>query len=257
MNQFIKKKVTNLLEGYPKVFFCHVPKCGGVSLSDAIYQSLYPKVFKASRFVGSIDLKGSKICSEILDIDMMLAREAQLINFLHYKNQVYVTGHCRARPEVTQQFHKNWNFITILREPNKRFVSEYIYNRFKQSSWVKSESEISAYLTSEKAKLSCTTYARFFSNFNDPEEILANKDEAASSAIENLKRFSSVGILEDLESWKTKFNKSFDTRITISSKNTTPNSEEANKIYNDPNIMECIDELNEVDQIIYDAVKKW
>ena len=122
--------------------------------------------------------------------------------------------------------------ITILREPNKRFVSEYIYNRFKQSSWVKSESEISAYLTSEKAKLSCTTYARFFSHFNDPEEILANKDEAASSAIENLKRFSSVGILEDLESWKTKFNKSFDTRITISSKNTTPNSEEANKIYN-------------------------
>ena len=43
----------------------------------------------------------------------------------------------------------------------------------------------------------------------------------------------------------------------VSSKNTTPNSEEANKIYNDPNIMECIDELNEVDQIIYEAVKKW
>lgn len=96
-------------------------------------------------------------------------------------------------------------------------------------------------------KLLCIIYVCFFLYFNDFEEILVNKDEVVSLVIENLKRFFSVGILEDLESWKIKFNKSFDIRIIISSKNMMLNSEEVNKIYNDLNIMECIDELNDVD----------
>ena len=254
MRQQIKKKVEKILESYPKVFFCHVPKCGGVSLSDAIYESLYPKKLKASRFTNNIDLKGSKVASEILNLDMMTVREAQLVNYLNSKGQVFITGHCRARPEVTSEFSKLWNFITILREPEKRFVSEYVYNRFKSSSWLKNDSEISEYLDTEKAKSSSTTYARFFSKFSTYEEIMANKNEAIDSAIINLENFASVGVLEDLESWQKQFNNKFGANIKVSSKNTTPNNDEAQKIYNNSAIMERIREFTKVDRTIYEAV---
>lgn len=251
MKHQLKKQVENLLKKYPRVFFCHVPKCGGVSLTDAIYRSLYPKILKASRFANHIDLKGSKVASDLLNIDMMTVRESQLINFLASENQVYITGHCRARPEVTTKFSKDWSFITILREPDKRFVSEYIYNRFKESSWLKGDIEISEYLNSDKAKLSCTTYARFFSKFNDPNDILTSKAEAIDSAIENLKNFASVGVLENLETWKNQFNQHFNVEIKINNKNTTPNSDEARKVFGNSAIMEKIHELNEVDREIY------
>jgi len=254
LRQRIKRKIENVLDSYPKVFFCHVPKCGGVSLSDAIYESLYPKILKASRFTSNIDLKGSRVASEILNLDMMTVREAQLVNYLNSKGQVFVTGHCRARPEVTSNFANKWNFITVLRKPEKRFVSEYIYNRYKSSSWLKNDSDILEYLDTEKAKSSCTTYARFFSKFSAPEEILAHKDEAIDSAIENIENFASVGVLEHLDSWKKQFNNKFGVNIKVSSKNTTPNNEQAQEIYNNNAVMDRIHELTEIDRTIYEAV---
>lgn len=254
MKQKIKTIIENKLESYPKVFFCHVPKCGGVSLSDAIYEALYPKILKASRFASNIDLKGNSVASEILGIEMMTLREAQLINYLNSRGKIFITGHCRARPDVTSEHADNWNFITILREPEKRFVSEYVYNRFKSSSWLKNSNEIQDYLESEKAKSSATTYSRFFSKFSEAEEVFANKDEAIDSAINNIEKFASVGVLENIKCWEKQFNKKFGVKIKIGSKNTTPNNSEAQKLLSDSAIMKKVRELTEVDRAIYDLV---
>jgi hypothetical protein len=250
---YLKTKTQSFLNRYPKVFFCHVPKCAGVSLSNAIYDSLYPKLFKATRFANSIDLKSSRISSELLGIDMMEARENQLITMLNDKYQKFATGHCRTRPEVVEKFSDEWNFVTILRDPVKRFVSEYIYNRYKQSDWLTHEDSIDAYLESERALISSTTYARFFSSYSSFSSVFSNEKDAIQSAVNNLKQYSLVGTLEELTAWKQDFERNFNVQLKIHNKNSTPNDEESKKIYANEKVIERIQDLVSVDYAIYRA----
>jgi|TARA_R110002012_G_scaffold17251_2_gene65518 hypothetical protein len=256
MQGFLKTKAEAILSRYPKVFFCHIPKCAGVSLSNAIHASLYPTIFKATRLSSHIDLAGSKVCSELLKIDMSIARETQLAFNLSDKYKQFTTGHCRARPELVDKFKDNWNFITILRDPNKRFVSEFVYNKFKDSNWAKHDEEIDVYLNSAFARHSATTYARYFSKFTDADEILANENEAIESAINNLKKFSVTGTLENLNVWQHKFNDHFNTKIKIDNKNSSPNKSLSSDLYQNAEMMERIRVLSKIDEAIYQAISK-
>ena len=94
----------------------------------------------------------------------------------------------------------------------------------------------------------------FFSKFSEAEEVFANKDEAIESAIKNIERFASVGVLENIGLWEKRFNKKFGVKIKVGSKNTTPNNNETKKILGDSAIMKKVRELTEVDRAIYDIV---
>ena len=254
MQEILKQQSEKYLARYPKIFFCHVPKCAGVSLSNAIYQAVYPSLLKATRFTGHIDLKASRVCEELLGVDMMTARETQLTFQLSSKHQVFTTGHCVARPELVGNFYKDWHFLTILRKPVDRFISEYVYNRFKQSEWQKHEADIEEYLESDKALNSAVTYARYFSGYRDAREILANADDVVAKSVANLRHFSVFGTLEQMDRWQDDFNQRFKTRINISSKNTSPNRGASSAITSSESLMQQIAELNRIDQAIYDEV---
>ncbi|MBT82621.1 MAG: hypothetical protein CL587_19795 [Alteromonadaceae bacterium] len=254
MQEILKQQSEKYLARYPKIFFCHVPKCAGVSLSNAIYQSVYPSLLKATRFTGHIDLRASRECEKLLGVDMMTARETQLTFQLSSKHQVFTTGHCVARPEVVSNFYKDWHFLTILRKPADRFISEYVYNRFKESEWQKNETDIEEYLQSEKALNSAVTYARYFSGYRNAADIMANADDVIAKAVANLRHFSVYGTLEQMDKWQEDFNQRFSSRINIASKNTSPNRGASSAITSNPKLMGVITELNRVDQAIYDAV---
>ena len=254
MRNLIKQNAESFLSRYPKVFFCHIPKCAGVSLSNAIHASLYPSIFKATRISSHIDLKASKISAQLLDIDMIMAREVQLAFHLSDKYKRFTTGHCRARPEIVDNFSDTWNFVTILRDPNKRFVSEFVYNKYKESDWMRHSDEIEDYLSSAAALHSATTYARYFSKYNNAEEIFANEDEAITSAISNLKSFAVSGTLEKLDEWQNKFNSHFQTRIKIDSKNSSPNKTESSNLYENKDIMSKIQNISRIDYAIYSSL---
>ena len=254
MQEILKQQSEKYLARYPKIFFCHVPKCAGVSLSNAIYQAVYPSLLKATRFTGHIDLRASRECEQLLGVDMMTARETQLTFQLSSKYQVFTTGHCVARPEVVSNFYKDWHFLTILRKPVDRFISEYVYNRFKESEWQKNETDIEEYLNSEKALSSAVTYARYFSGYRDAKEIWENADDVIAKSVANLRRFSVFGTLEQMDKWQEDFNQRFNTRINIASKNTSPNRGASSAITSSTELMSKIAELSRIDQAIYDEV---
>lgn len=254
MQEILKRHTEKYLSRFPRIYFCHVPKCAGVSLSDAIFEAIYPSIFKATRFAGYIDLKASRQCETLLGTDMMTAREIQLTTQLSNPHQRFTTGHCIARPEVVSHFCNDWHFLTILRQPTERFISEYVYNRFKQSDWQKSELAIEQYLESDRAYSSATTYARYFSGFSRSNEIFDHAEETVRRAVANLRHFSVCGTLEHIDAWQTAFKQRFSTRIRVKSKNMTPDREASLAIINNPGVMTRITELSRVDQAIYDQV---
>lgn len=257
MQEVLKRQLSSYLSRYPKIFFCHVPKCAGVSLSNAIYSALYPKLLKGTRFASHIDLRSSRISEEILGIDMMTARESQLISHLHNDMMVYTNGHCVARPAVVSKYCDKWHFVTVLRDPVDRFISEYVYNRYKASDWQKNEDDIHTYLTSGRAKQAGMTYAKYFAGADMSDDVEHNADELVSKAVANLKQFAVCGTLDDMDGWANRFNQRFSATIRIANKNTSPNKGANAEIVSDEAVMSKIRQLCEIDQRIYDAVKSF
>ena len=255
MQEILKQQSEKYLARYPKIFFCHVPKCAGVSLSKAIYASVYPSFLKATRFASYIDLKSSRVSEALLGIDMMTARESQLITHLNAEHMLYTNGHCIARPSVVSKFYTDWYFLTILRDPVDRFISEFVYNKFKKTEWLKHDEDIEAYVDSTKGISAGMTYAKYFSGFTNPQDILANREAAIESAVANLRQFAVVGTLDNMEQWKQDFNQKFNTSIKISSKNKSPNQGASADILENPTLMAKINQLCEIDQAIYQQVK--
>ncbi|QJR80190.1 sulfotransferase family 2 domain-containing protein [Alteromonas pelagimontana] len=254
MQEILKQQSEKYLARYPKIFFCHVPKCAGVSLSNAIYSSIYPSFLKATKFTGSIDLKSSRVCSELLNVDMMTARETHLIFHLNDPKMIFTHGHCIARPSVVGNFAKDWHFLTILRNPVDRFISEFVYNKFKKSEWLKHDDDIETYVDSEKGLTAGLTYAKYFSGYTNPHEIIANRDTVIEEAVANIRRFSVFGTLDNMDKWQARFNQTFNTTIKIANKNASPNQTASSDITGNAAIMDKIHTLCDIDNAIYSRV---
>ncbi|WP_218352161.1 sulfotransferase family 2 domain-containing protein [Alteromonas lipotrueiana] len=254
MQEMLKQQSQKYLTRYPRIFFCHVPKCAGVSLSKAIYRAVYPAFLKATRFTGHIDLTSSRLSQELLGIEMMSARESQLITHLNDRYMRYTNGHCIARPEVTRKYYTDWHFLTILRDPTDRFISEFVYNKFKPSQWQKHDDDIHTYLDSPKGVNSALTYARYFSGFTNSQDILANKEQVIESAVANLRQFSVIGTLDNMAQWQASFNRTFNTKIAIASNNKSPNQQASSQVTQDAAAMKKIEQLCAIDQAIYQQV---
>lgn len=167
---------------------------------------------------------------------------------------LYTNGHCIARPSVVSKYYKDWHFLTILRDPIDRYISEYVYNRFKQSEWLKNDTDIEEYLTTPTGISAGMTYAKYFSGMT-VEQILADKQSAIDASVANLRQFAVAGTLDDMDGWKQKFDATFNTNIKVASKNKSPNQDASVNILNNPALMEQIRTLCEVDIAIYDQVK--
>ena len=103
----------------------------------------------------------------------MFCRQAILIDFLDRDRSRFISGHVYAIPKTVKAF-PNWNFITILRSPVERFISEFIYNDFTIGGDLPgSYDRFIDYLESDKAFLNGMTLSRYFSGLS-PEEIANN-----------------------------------------------------------------------------------
>lgn len=255
MKEKIKKNTLHLLERYPRVAFIHVPKCAGVSVYSSIYAALYPSFFKATPLTEYIDLNASKKCTDLLDFDMMHAREVVLINHLDNPFKRFVTGHCHANPKVVAEYCDRWKFVTVLRDPIDRFISEYVYNRFKKSQWAKIDVDIEEYLQSASAKDKGSTIAQYFSGLSAAEILSEDPEKVLKMAIENLNNFESVGFVDDLQNWNEQLSKKLNRKIPYESRNASPNNAMFEEIKDNPTVINQIKEICSVDIAIFNKAK--
>lgn len=217
------RKTVDLVCGEPVVFH-HVPKCGGTSVGRALRMRYLPSQTtidpEASfRAVTAIhpDASWTEQMTAVRGV-----REQMLLYHLHQEVRC-VAGHVAFSEPAFDRYHDQYKFITILREPVSRFISNYFwshgrYQRLgREGAHAGIPEEFDAFLETGHARLLGASFVDFYcgmpvgSDFTSPL--------AVERAMENLNCFDVVGFLDDLPAFEAQLKQTLGVRIRIGHEN--------------------------------------
>ena len=230
------KRASNLLHGCLEedIFFLHIPKCGGSSISYAIgWHYLTLDIRKGRGFV-SLDPAASSNVIRITnktnypynttdDHPVLKFRENLLLYFMSQKNTKYISGHFTFSEIAYREFGDQYAFVTILRDPVKRWISSYFYNRYKKADHIKIEADITTYLQSEFGRSQGYECVKFLGGADLAGDYTSK--QAIDRAKKNLHKFDVVGCLEYQEIFLKQFEDRFGVRLKLEKRNLNPTSE--------------------------------
>lgn len=241
------------------IAFMHMPKCAGTSLSNALY-SLVP----LQKRVGVIDANATRLAAGILQhnvVDRLAChedkndpkpcfdiREIELINHMCWNTQL-IHGHFLWSDLAYAHYHSNYDFITMLRHPIDRALSNFRMN--KDRGIIPNDFTIDDWLSSDLGFHHGSTYLRYFSG----NAILPcqNANDFLEISFENAKKFKLIGCIEDQSSFVKNFKKLYGPRLSIGRHNTA----KAMAVSLSEKQSSKLKELCRFDISIYDYFRDW
>ena len=140
----------------------------------------------------------------------------------------------------------------------RKWFSLYFFNRHKlrrdkEIDFYNVDLDLEKFVETETAASWGQDYAMIFAG----DDKIANfaSTEAAERAIENLKLFHLVGLLEELPLFKQNFQNRFGVELMEKKLNKSPLSSDAQKNSITPQIRARVEEINRPNQIIYNYVR--
>ncbi len=140
--------------------------------------------------------------------------------------------------------------MTVLRDPEARWFSNYFYNRYKTTSThFRINESLEAFLDTDRARQGGNLYARFLS-------FGTNTKNPVAHALRHLSHFHIVGVLEHLPLLLADCQQTLGVRLKPSVRNTSPRSKEDQSAEITPAIRARVQELCQPDIEIYTEVKR-
>lgn len=250
----IIRRSKNIFRGRLKenIFFLHIPKCGGTSIRHAIEKDYSTSDNK----IAILDPSASFNAAKLSDLRTLKFRENLLLYFMSMKNVKYISGHFSFSEIAFREFHNKFVFITVLREPVRRWISVYFYNKYKKSNHCKIETDLTTYMQSEEGQSRGHAYIRFLGGVDEKMDYTSK--QAIDRAKRNIDKFDIVGCLEYQENFIQQFENRFSVRLAIKMENQSPTVETFRKSIITEEIKEKIKNICEPDLEIYQyAINKF
>lgn len=207
----------------PKIVFHHIPKCGGMSITAGLALTYYPlRLALGGRrnFPGRLDAKAASAAAALQGQNRYEYRRLLMAYHLEQDKTPFLFGHYPFCPSAYERFKNDWAFVTLLRDPVKRWYSEYYWNRYKSHDYDKTELDIEAYLDSEQGRLNAQSFTNFLAPRPDPLAPPTAKD--VKHSLENLEKFDVVGKLEDLPKFRSAMKTRFGRKPFFYKRNSSP-----------------------------------
>jgi hypothetical protein len=235
--------------------FMHMPKCGGTSISEAMYATV-----PLGRGVAVIDAVSTRRAAAILAFgrdDPLLCHEDQphgdkVFDFrerLMLQQMAWgawlVHGHVLFSELADTHFGARYRYVTLLRDPVDRMISNY---RMAVNAGVVPDG-LDTYLDTPVARSHAQVYLRYLSGQTIVPD--ADMSEMLALAQSRLARFAVVGFLDDLPAFQRRYLSVFGVPLRIR----TYNQGRGDKPRLSAGQMDKIAVLTAADQAIYDSAK--
>ena len=213
-----------------RIFYMHIPKCGGTSVANAIrncYLTLNPE---QDRVTFHLDPYAAHE-GAVLGRQDPLGYYRHLLRYcLGCREYQYVYGHFSFDEVAYEAYHNEFRFVTLLRDPVKKWLSLYFFNRHKDGEFFKVEEDLETFLATPTAVgYGCDYIMQFAGNYAcepAPHEGYCYEQYTTQAAIDhavgNLAKFDLVGVLEQLDRFADRFQQQYGAKLSITHKNRNP-----------------------------------
>ena len=234
-----------------KIFFLHIPKCGGTSLQNAIMCCYGPFDRVLRRHWVRLDGGAAGRVGKALDKDKREVVEDLLLYYMNIPEIKFIYGHVFFSEKVFREAGDEWKFITVLREPVAKWFSAYYFGKYYKGPfrYRRITEELPEFLETQRAvNLGCDYIKRVV----DPGEFEdCSSNLAINSAIKRLEKFQLVGILEKMDDTLNQFERVFESRPKIFKDNKGPVSKKKSQEVSNE-ISEKVEKLCEPNKKIYE-----
>jgi hypothetical protein len=239
LNTLISRTI-NQMRGSLKqnIFFLHIPKCAGNALRHAITAHYHTLDFRKDQCVFRLNpiatvkavktLEGMEYPYDTKDdYSILKFRENLLLYYMSQENIKFICGHFTYSDVAYEKFHNKYAFITILRDPVKRYLSSYFFNKYKKNPRFEIKEDIVEYMQTYFGQSQGFEYVKFLGGANRYGDYTSRT--AIDRAKENLDKMDMVGILEYFEDFCDRFKKLFRVNLVLEQRNKSPKSESYRK----------------------------
>jgi hypothetical protein len=252
---FVTRNIRQVLSGGyadpgTRIAFVHVPKCGGSSLTVALKTAVGLGVQVPGRGSAVLAHEAASRAADILERDYNGFCADLLPYYLANHRLRFIAGHWPVRDEAFEEYSGEWDFIFLLRDPVRRWLSNYFFNRYKTGDHYRIDRDLDEFLKTYRARWYGCAYCAYlapddFSYGDDPADAVIGK------AVASLKRFRVVGALEHLDSMAGRFREIYGAPLNIPHANRNPRGKAYVQREVTPKQMERIEDLCGPDIRIY------